>query len=252
MKARIIFLIFISSLGVFHAGKAISQEGIEEKLFNETFPELQDSLIYSNKKKLSSEKVKELRDLFQKLDNALKNDLNAFKYGALSTDNALVFKCEKLEKAKNNLNIEKLENLITAEKKKIKVFLGMVHCNDQCEQTIRNLALFQQAYKLKKWNLAYQYWNVLFHHYPKASKIIYSKGADILEYKFEQTKNKKWIDTLMLLYDQRIKYKFFGKKGQYPEGYILGRKAVDLLKHRKQAVEQAYAIFEKSINLSST
>ncbi len=249
VKTRIISFIFISLLNVLLAGNAMSQEGGEEQLFKEVFPELQDSLIYSCKENLSVEELKKLRDLLQKLDNA-QNDLNAFKYGALSADNALVFEYKKLKEVKKNLNIEKLENLIKLRKREIKVFMGnILRCGVPYEERIRSLALLQHTYRSKNWELAYQYWNVLFHNYPDASKLIYSKGANILEYKFEQTKDERWIDTLMMLYDQRIKYKFFGNEGQYPEGYILGRKAVDLLRYRKEAVEKAYTIFEKSIQL---
>ncbi|NJO91984.1 MAG: hypothetical protein HC831_25695 [Chloroflexia bacterium] len=79
--------------------------------------------------------------------------------------------------------------------------------------------------------------------------MIYSKGADVIEFKFEQSKDEKWIDTLMLLYDQRIKFKFFGDKNEYPEGYIRGRQAVDLLKYKKDDVEKAYSLFNKSVDL---
>lgn len=248
MKTRIISLIFISLLGILHAGKAMSQEGIEEKLFKEAFPELQGNLLDSNKTSLSNEELLELRDLLKKIDNAIQNDLNAFKYGNLSADNALVFEYNKLKKAKKNLDIEKLEKLMMAEKRKIRAFIyGPPH--NRRDDIKRNLALLIRASKYKKWEQAYNYWNELFHNYPSASKSIYSRGASILEYKFEQTKDLKWIDTLMMLYDQRIKYQFFGEKGEYPEGYILGRKAVDLLMHKKEAVDEAYEIFKRSVKL---
>jgi hypothetical protein len=71
----------------------------------------------------------------------------------------------------------------------------------------------------------------------------------LLNLSMNNQKDKKWIDTLMMLYDQRIKFKFFGDENEYPEGYIRGRQAVDLLKHDKDAVEKAYSLFNKSVDL---
>jgi tetratricopeptide (TPR) repeat protein len=248
MKSRIISFIFISLLGVLIAGKAMSQEGIEEQLFKKAFPELQGNLLDSNRTDVSSEEFNKLRDIRDKLDCAL-SDLNAFKYGALTPENSLVFDYEKLKKAKEELDIEKLEKLITEEKRKIRIFLGKPICGTQYEDIHRNLALLLHTYKSKNWELAYHYWNVLFHNYPDASKSIYSKGANILEYKFEQTKDEKWIDTLMMLYDQRIKYQFFEETGKITKDYILDIKAMKILKYNPSAVDEAYALFEKSIAL---
>jgi len=248
MKTRIVSLIFITSLVFMFTGNVMAQ--IEEELFNGAFPELQSELIDPNKKSLSNEEVEELRDLLKKLDDAVENDLNAFKYGALTDENAIVFEYKKLKKAKKNLNIEELEKLIIAEKSKIKAYMGdKAKYGSDKEEAVRNMALLQQSIKSNKLDEAYKYWNVLFHYYPRASKMTYSKGADIIEHKFKKSKDLKWIDSLMMLYDQRIKFKFFGKVGEYPEGYILGRKATDLLKHKKEAVEQAYSIFKKSVEL---
>jgi len=52
----------------------------------------------------------------------------------------------------------------------------------------------------------------------------------------------KYVDTIMMVYDQRIKY--FGR-----EGYILGRKGSDLIKYMPEEYEKAYHIFKKSIEL---
>jgi tetratricopeptide (TPR) repeat protein len=59
--------------------------------------------------------------------------------------------------------------------------------------------------------------------------------------KTDQTKSK-YIDTLMMIYDQRIKY--FGR-----EGYVLGRKGSDLFKYAPEQYEKAYHIFKKSVDL---
>ncbi len=252
MRTRMISLIFITSLVFLFTGKLVAQGGIEEELFNEAFPELQsDELKFDpNITDLKPEALQKYRAVVEKIDNAVKNDLNAFRYGALTDENALVFEYKRLKKAKKELDIDKLVNVLMDWKSKIRAYMGdKAKYGISKEECVRNIALFQQATKSNKLNEAYKYWNVLFHFFPRSTKMIYSKGADVVEFKYEETKDEKWIDTLMILYDQRIKFKFFGDKNEYPEGYIRGRQAVDLLKLNKDAVEKAYSLFNKSVDL---
>ncbi|NJO91986.1 MAG: hypothetical protein HC831_25705 [Chloroflexia bacterium] len=104
MKTRIVSLIFITSLVFLFMGKVMAQGGIEEELFSETFPELQGELKFDpNITDLKPETLQKYRTVVEKIDNAVKNDLNAFKYGALTDENALVFEYKKLKKAKKSL-----------------------------------------------------------------------------------------------------------------------------------------------------
>ncbi len=62
-------------------------------------------------------------------------------------------------------------------------------------------------------------------------------------------RTEEMADTLMLIYDRRIEY--------YParKGSILGRKGIDLLRYRRtdiDAVEQAYGILKKSIEIEAS
>ena len=250
MKTRIVSLIFIAALMFSFNGNLMAQGGIEEELFKEAFPELETELTFDPKiTDLKPDELAKYRAAREKIDNAIDNDLNAFKVGALSADNALVFEYKRLKKAKKELDIEKLVGLLMTWKSKIKAYMGdKAKYGDDKDECVRNIALFQQASKSKKWGEAYNYWNILFHYYPRANKITYSKGATVIEFKYNESKDKKWIDTLMMSYDQRVKFKFFGN-GKYPEGYIRGRQAVDLLKHDKEAVEKAYGLFKESVKL---
>mgnify|MGYP003721903591 FL=1 len=51
-----------------------------------------------------------------------------------------------------------------------------------------------------------------------------------------------YIDTLMMIYDNRIQY--FGK-----HGYVLGKKGADLIKYSSSSYEQAYSILGKSLEM---
>ena len=51
-----------------------------------------------------------------------------------------------------------------------------------------------------------------------------------------------YIDTLMMIYDNRILY--FGK-----EGYVLGKKGADLIKYDPTRYEDAYSMLDMSIEM---
>lgn len=121
-------------------------------------------------------------------------------------------------------------------------------------QCVMNNSLYYEFYKQWKssnyknesWKDAVTPWRWVFINCPKSTINIYLHGENLVEelIKNETDKDKKeiYIDTLMLVYDKRIQY--FGK-----EGYVLGKKGVDLYKQRPTAYEEAYEILKKSISL---
>ena len=117
---------------------------------------------------------------------------------------------------------------------------------------IKQLAIFTELVKQQNYKDAYDSWTILFNNYPMCSQNIYSRGVNIVKYQLSQCKTytaqQPWIDTLMLVYDRRIH--FFGAKSKnYPEGYILGRKGVDMQKFRPEHIEDSYNTLNKSIEL---
>jgi hypothetical protein len=250
MKTRSISLIFIFSLFFLFKGTLMAQ-GVDE-IFNNAFPELNDGSLFDDKvATLSSEEKKKYVTLMKKLEDA-SSDIEAKKIDVLTPDNAKVFEYKPMKKVKKQEDLDSLEKLIKKYKEKIRVYTGdktkFGVPENECKT---NVALLQQTTKAEKWKQAYPYWNTLFHYYPRSSRTIYSKGTDIIEYFYEQAKDEatkeKWVDTLMLLYDKRIK--FFGTNEQYPRGYILGRKATDLVKYRPTAIEDAYKMIKESVKL---
>lgn len=101
-------------------------------------------------------------------------------------------------------------------------------------------------YKNDSWKDAVQPWRWVFTNCPQSTINIYLHGENLVEELIKNESDKdskeKYIDTLMLVYDKRIQY--FGK-----EGYVLGKKGVDLYKLRPTAYEEAYEILKKSIAL---
>jgi len=114
------------------------------------------------------------------------------------------------------------------------------------------LSTFQGYCKQNALEEAYPSWTVLFKEFPRCSPTIYANGVNIVKKKMQLSKTGSeqqiWVDTLMMIYDQRIKY-FAASSKLYGEAYLLGRKGVDLAKYRKGAVDEAYDILMRAVNL---
>jgi tetratricopeptide (TPR) repeat protein len=89
-------------------------------------------------------------------------------------------------------------------------------------------------------------WRWVFLNCPKGTQNTYIDGVKIISYMIEKAPNEavkdRYIDTLMMVYDQRIQY--FGK-----EGYVLGRKGVDLATLRPDRYEQIFKDLKRSVEL---
>jgi tetratricopeptide (TPR) repeat protein len=109
-----------------------------------------------------------------------------------------------------------------------------------------NLSLYREFYKQKNYDDAISSWRWVFLNCPLASENTYIHGINIVKYMYKKEKDpdkkEKLVDTLMMVYNQRIEY--FGK-----QGYILGRKGVDLFILRPKSFEEVNNILKKSIEL---
>ncbi len=89
-------------------------------------------------------------------------------------------------------------------------------------------------------------WRWCFFNCSSASQNIYIHGVKIMKHMISNEKDpelkNKLIDTLLMIYDQRIE--LFNKKGE-----ILGRKGVDLYKIRPENYEEAYVYLKESVDL---
>ena len=117
--------------------------------------------------------------------------------------------------------------------------------------------MYDQSYKQNDYKSALPYWRILYSKYPKSTINLYIHGvamySSFIEKETNQLNKNAYLDTMMQIYDQRIKY--FEQKGN-----ILGRKGTDFLKYRlldeeisdddlKVALQKGYLELKESINL---
>jgi len=122
------------------------------------------------------------------------------------------------------------------------------------EICLRNLSMYYEFYKHKNYEEAIKPWRIVFRECPASKESLYAYGINMYRYFVEKEndpeKKAAYVDTMMMVYDQRIEY--------FPErkGDILGRKGIDLLRFRRQDgiefIRQGYDILKESIEIEKT
>ncbi len=109
-----------------------------------------------------------------------------------------------------------------------------------------NLSMFREYYKQKNYIDAFTPWIWAYKNCPASSQNIYKNGPKIIKQKMKSDKSNRlaYIDTLMMVFDQRIEY--FGQ-----EGYVLGLKGFELVEIDKSRSEEALSYLKKSLNLEA-
>ncbi len=126
---------------------------------------------------------------------------------------------------------------------------------------VMELSLYREFYK--QWKASkytednlvdqsFKSWTYCFHAAPIASKNMYIHGERMAKHYIKVNKDnpevkQAWVDTLMMVYDQRIKY--YGDDKAKPEGVLLGRKAQFCLKYEKDSANIYYPAFRKSFEM---
>ncbi|HOE04747.1 MAG TPA: tetratricopeptide repeat protein [Bacteroidales bacterium] len=108
------------------------------------------------------------------------------------------------------------------------------------------LSTYTEFFKQENYKDAYPAWKWCYTNCPASTKNLYIHGPTILDYMIEKAADKvekeKYIDSLLMIYDQRIQY--YGE-----EGRVKGRKANDILKYRPDSAMQAYKLYVESIGM---
>lgn len=112
------------------------------------------------------------------------------------------------------------------------------------ERCKENLSMFREYYKQKNYVDALNPWRWTFINCPSSSGNIYKNGPKIIKERIKVDKENKsaYIDTLLMIFDQRVEY--FGKKG-----YVLGLKGYELVLLDKSRSEEALGYLKESIEI---
>jgi len=116
-------------------------------------------------------------------------------------------------------------------------------------KTIENASIYTELVKQGNYEQALPYWRYVFLNAPALQVNTYVYGEKLLGSLYLKTKNKGYKDTLMMVYDQRIKY--FSNYRNYDRGYILGKKGTSMLRFSENLddVKAAYAVLSESFEL---
>ncbi len=111
---------------------------------------------------------------------------------------------------------------------------------------IVHLSLYREFYKQNNYKDAFPHWRWVFNNCPLSSQNLYIDGAKLVSARIEESKDpalrNSYIDTLMLVYDQRIKS--FNR-----EAYVLGRKGIEMTTYRPENIEENYQTLKKAVEL---
>ena len=119
------------------------------------------------------------------------------------------------------------------------------------EECMVNLSLFHESVKNNQFEEAYGFWLPVYQSRPDLNKAIYTDGAKILDYRYQQATDenvrKALRDSILQLHDDRIK---FFDEAKYPDAYVLGVKAMDYLTYftEDELALPAYGWLKESVN----
>ena len=127
----------------------------------------------------------------------------------------------------------------------IESVVGQSKYGDDEQACKENVSVFKEYCKQKNYEDALIPWRWAYNNCPASYATIYKNGPKIIKSVIKSNPENKlmYIDTLMMIYDRRIKYGF-GK-----QGYILGLKGYELFFIDKNRAQDAYDILDKSIKM---
>lgn len=114
---------------------------------------------------------------------------------------------------------------------------------------VENWSLYAEYYKQRNYPMSIDPWRWMIFNCPLATQNLYIHGATLVKFMYQNEtdpiRREAYVDTLMMLHDQRIQY--FNR-----EGYVLGRKVADLYVYRPNEAQEHYEISERSIELEGS
>ncbi len=116
-------------------------------------------------------------------------------------------------------------------------------------QTVMKASLYQEAYNQKNYKEAYPNWKYVVENAPNFQLTTFSRGNVILKNLYNETKDKKYLEELMDLWDKRMQY--WSDYKHYDTDYCKGRKGYDMYNYMKsnpEKLKEAYELMTKSID----
>ena len=117
---------------------------------------------------------------------------------------------------------------------------------------IKNLSLYNEDFKNKNYEMAFNSWILVLEECPLANLNVYIDGPTLVKYKMEKapdaTKKEEFYQLLMRVYDMRIKY--FGDHRRYPASYVKGLKAIEMLTFKRDelpVIKEAYQLLGEAV-----
>ena len=109
---------------------------------------------------------------------------------------------------------------------------------------VENRSIYVQNFKSKNYSDALKSWRWAWKNCPEANENTFRHGPKIIKarMKIDPENKSAYVDTLMMIYDQRIQY--FGK-----EGYVLGLKGYELIEVDKDRSEEGLGYLKQSLDL---
>jgi len=237
---------------VLSANMAIGQTASD--VIKAKFPETTGELAITSNTTYNNALKTKYRGLYDKMSVGL-SEIEKFEFGGAEADILEVFDIKTLKDMQRAGALGDLKSELRSEQHKIATLMREEKYGADSANCIRQLSMFTEYTRQSNYADAYPSWSLLFNDFPKCSQNIYTSGVTIVKWKMQQAKEAKerelWVDTLMMVYDQRIKY-FAKSSKKYGEDYLLGRKGVDLLRYRKQPLEEPYNILMKAVDMGKT
>ncbi len=117
-------------------------------------------------------------------------------------------------------------------------------------QTIQNASIYTEFVKQKNYMDALPAWRYVFLHAPAFQLLTYTRGEEIMTSMFQKTHNPAYLDTLMMIYDQWIRY--FSGHQTMGKDYALGKKGYTLYRFKGgeniEVAKEAYGYLLNSYN----
>ena len=109
----------------------------------------------------------------------------------------------------------------------------------------KTLSLYKTYYNQKNFDMAMGFWRKAFYECPLSSKNMHLHGTRMFKTFYTQTNERAYIDSLIMVYDARIKY--FGEEA-YQKGR-LGLDLWDLGSEDPELLQLSYATLGNAISL---